>query len=249
MKIALLCENSVGLEHYEVCLAEWGLSALIEVNGTKVLFDTGTSYVYQHNAKKLNIDLDDLDYIVLSHNHRDHTGGLRYHEFKEKKKLIIHPQILDKLSKKESEKIIKDFEVIESNMPLEFAKNIFYLGEIPRKTSFETGMYENDKMLDDSAIAIKTKRGVFVISGCSHSGICNICEYAKKITKQKLFAVLGGFHLFEHDQKAVRGTIDYFKREKPQFLYPMHCVDFPTMVQLRKHFNFKKYSSGEVIEV
>lgn len=249
MKITLLCENSAGIDHYDTCMAEWGLSAYIQAKGVNILFDTGTSYVYQHNAKQLKINLNNTDFIVLSHNHLDHTGGLRFHEFTTKKKMILHPQILDKLPKDESKKIQKDFEVIKMDKPLEFSKDIYYLGEIPRKTSFEKGKYKDDPMLDDSAIAIKTNSGVFVISGCSHSGICNICEYAKAVTGQKLFAVFGGFHLFENDQKAVDGTINYFEQEKPKFLYPMHCVDMPTMSKLYNHFTFKKYSSGDSIEI
>lgn len=249
MKITLLCENSVGIEHYNTCLAEWGFSAYIQVNDVNILFDTGTSYVYKHNAIQLGIDLNDVDFIVLSHNHKDHTGGLRFHEFRTKKKLIIHPQILDKLPKDESQKIKKDFKILMSNKPYEFSRNIYYLGEIPRRNSFEKSMYKNDKMLDDSAIAIKSNEGLILISGCSHSGICNICEYAKEITNQKLYAVLGGFHLFENDKKMIKGTIAYFKKEKPKFIFPMHCVDQPSMTQLYNNFRFKKYSSGDTIKI
>lgn len=132
---------------------------------------------------------------------------------------------------------------------MEFSKDIYYLGQIPRKNSFEQGGFKDDKMLDDSAIAIKTKEGVVIIAGCSHSGICNICEYAKKVTGQKLYAVIGGFHLFENDQKAVKGTIEYFKAEKPKHLYPMHCVDFPILSILHSVFNIVKKSTGDSIKL
>lgn len=249
MKISILCENSAGRENAKVCLAEWGFSVFIQINGVNILFDTGNTEVYKHNARYLNINLDDGDFIVLSHYHWDHTGGLRFHNFKTKKKIIIHPQIIEKLPQDESQRIKDDFEIITSNKPLEFSKNIYYLGEIPRKTSFEKGRYKDDPILDDSAIAIKTAKGVVVITGCSHSGICNICEYAKEITGQKLHAVLGGFHLFEDNKKAIEGTINYFKSEKPEFLYPMHCVDLSAMSELYHNFNCKKYSSGDVIEL
>lgn len=249
MKIALLCENSAGAAHYDVCLAEWGLSAYIEINGVHILFDTGTSFVYKHNAKQLGIDLNNTDYLVLSHYHLDHTGGLRFHEFKTRKKMVMHPQILEKLPQDQSEKIRHDFDIITSEKPYEFTKDVFYLGEIPRITAFEKGKYLDDPMLDDSAIAVKTKQGVFVITGCSHSGICNICEYAKQVTGQNLYAVLGGFHLFESNQTAVDGTIKYLKQKNPKLLYPMHCIDMPTMSKLFDNFHFTKYSAGDQIEM
>lgn len=249
MKITILCENQSSYEGAKVCLAEWGFSAFIETNDVNLLFDTGHTDVYKYNAEQLGINLENTHFVVLSHHHWDHSGGMQHHNFKIKKKLIMHPEIMSKLPQNESVKIKKDFEIITSTKALEFSDGMYYLGEIPRKNDFEKGMFKNDKMLDDSAIAIKTKNGVVVITGCSHSGICNICEYAKEITGQKLHAVIGGFHLFEDDQKAINGTIEYFKAEKPQFLYPMHCVDFPTLFKFHDIFGIKKLSTGDKIKI
>lgn len=248
MKLTILCENETSHKGSKICLSEWGLSFWVETKNTKILFDTGRTDVYKNNAEKLNINLEDANFIILSHHHFDHAKGLQHHDFKTKKKLIIHPEIISKLPQNESKKIKSDFEVVVSKKVLEFSKNIYYLGEIPRETNFEKGTHRNDLMLDDSAIAIKTKNGTVVITGCSHSGICNICQYAKKITKQKIYAVIGGFHLFEGDQKIVNGTIKYFKKEKPKYLYPMHCVDFPTLCKFYSTFKIKKLSTGDSIE-
>ena len=247
MKITILCENQSSYEGAKICLAEWGFSAFIQTNGTNILFDTGHTGIYKHNAEQLNINLQDTHFVVLSHYHWDHVGGIQHHNFKNKKKLVIHPKLIDKLPSNEAEKIKSDFEIVTSEKYLEIADGIYYLGEIPRKNDFEKGMYKDDKMPDDSAIAIKSKKGVIVISGCSHAGICNICEYAKEITEQKLHAVIGGFHLFEHDQKAVSGTIKYFKAEKPEHLCPMHCVDFPTLSKFHLIFGIQKLSTGDIL--
>jgi len=153
------------------------------------------------------------------------------------------------LPEDESEKIKSDFEIITSKEVLEFAKDIFYLGEIPRENDFEDGGYKNDKMLDDSAIVIKTSKGAVLVTGCSHSGICNICEYGKRVSGQDLYAVIGGLHLFEGNQKTIDKTIDYFKAERPRYLLPMHCIDFPTQAKLHANFNTKKYSTGDIIEI
>lgn len=249
MKITILCENQSGYENAKICLSEWGFSAFIEINNLNILFDTGHTDVFKINAKRLGVNLENTNFIVLSHHHWDHSGGMQHHDFKIRKKIIIHPEVTMKLSLSESKKIKKDFEIITSTKPLEFSRGVYYLGEIPRKNDFEKGMIENDKMMDDSAIAIKTKNGVVVITGCSHSGICNICEYAKEITGQKLHAVVGGFHLFENNQEVVNKTIEYFKKENPQTLCPMHCVDFPTLSKFHDIFNIKKISTGDKIEI
>ncbi len=249
MKITILCENVAGHSGAKVCLAEWGFSAYIQVKGVNLLFDTGHTDVYKKNAENLNIELEETDFIILSHHHWDHTGGLRFHNFREKKQLIAHPEVIEKLPKDQSKKLIKDFEIIRSKEPLEFSKDIFYLGEIPRENNFEAGNYKEDKMLDDSAIVIKTKKGAIVITGCSHSGICNICDYAKKVSEQDLYAVIGGFHLFEEDKNAVNNTISYFKSENAKYILPMHCVDFPTMVKFNINFGSKKYSTGDTINI
>ncbi len=249
MKITILCENQSSHEGAKVCKSEWGFSAFIQSEDVNILFDTGHTDIYLQNARQLGIDLQETDFIILSHHHWDHAGGLQFHDFKEKKNLIIHPEIIDKLPENSSKLFQRDFNIISSKNSFEFSKNIFYLGEIPRKNTFEKGKYKEDKMLDDSAIAIKTDKGAIVVTGCSHAGISNICEYAKEVTGQKLYAVIGGFHLFENDPEAVDGTIAYFKKEKTNYLYPMHCVDFPTLVKFHNIFGIEKLSTGDVIEI
>jgi 7,8-dihydropterin-6-yl-methyl-4-(beta-D-ribofuranosyl)aminobenzene 5'-phosphate synthase len=249
MKITLLVENQISYAAAKTCYAEWGLSLFVQVNGVNILFDTGHTDIFKHNAANLNIDLEKTDFVVLSHHHWDHVGGLRYHEFIDKKKLIIHPEIIEKLPDEDAERILNDFEITTSHETFEFAENCFYLGEIPRKSPFEKGLYKNDTMHDDSAIAIRTEKGVVVITGCSHSGIVNICEYAKKVTGLKLHAVIGGFHLFSEDEKAVKGTLDYFKKEQADHLYPMHCVDFEVLTRFKALFDITKAATGDVIQI
>ncbi len=249
MKITVLCENQAGYRGARVCLAEWGLSLFVETKGANILLDAGNTDVYRRNAEKLKVNLEKTHFVVLSHHHWDHVGGLRYHGFKERKKLIAEPETLEKMPLEQSEKIKADFDVITSKEPLEFSKGIYFLGIVPRKNSFEKGVFRKDKMRDDSALAVKSKKGAMVITGCSHAGICNICEYAKAVTGQELYTVIGGFHLFENEPEAVSKTIEYFKTEKPEHLYPMHCIDFPTIAKFHKIFGTRKLSAGDKINI
>ncbi len=241
-------------------LAEWGFSAFIEYQDKTILFDTGFSNVYVQNAAKAGLDLEEVDYVALSHFHRDHTRGLLFNCFKQKKKILLHPRILtaklgdadettDQEYKRIQTELADNFDLILSNNVNQFYEGAFFLGEIPRITEFEAGAYEGDSMPDDTALAFQTDKGAVVISGCSHAGICNICEYAKQITGQNLYAVLGGFHLLHEENPPVEQTIEYFKQEHPSILAPMHCVEFEYMVRFHNEFGIQKYSAGSVIEL
>jgi ribonuclease BN (tRNA processing enzyme) len=91
-EITLLCENAVSDMRWR---AEWGFSAFIEAQGARGLVDTGFSDVWRFNADLAGIDLETTDFVALSHIHRDHTRGLLHHPFRSRKKLILHPRILE----------------------------------------------------------------------------------------------------------------------------------------------------------
>jgi 7,8-dihydropterin-6-yl-methyl-4-(beta-D-ribofuranosyl)aminobenzene 5'-phosphate synthase len=248
MKITILVENSTSRTNNRLCASEWGFSVFIETRESNILFDTGHSDIYINNAKKLGIDLQSINYLAISHRHWDHVEGLLYHDFKDKKKIVLHPIALHKSPVGVMEIINNDFDVVTVTDTFEFSPNCYFLGEIPRVVEYETGEYKGEQILDDTALAFKTKKGVVVVTGCSHSGISNICEYAKKVTNQKLHAVIGGFHLFENDPSAVAGAIEYFKKEKPDYLYPMHCLDLPTLARFYNEFGIDKLGAGDIIE-
>ena len=245
MKMTLLCENGIADKYARVCRAEWGFSAWIESKGSSILYDAGHTDIWRENALALKIPLDSCDMVALSHHHWDHTGGLRYHEFSGKKRLIAHPDLPEKLDEKIRAVVERDFGVELSSSPVEIAPDVFFLGEIPRKTDFEKGMHKDDPMTDDTALVVRTPSGCVVISGCAHAGICNICEYAKEVTGQKLRSVIGGFHLKKEDTLQVEKTIEYFKAENPESLYPMHCVEFEVMCAFHNAFGTEKLCSGD----
>jgi 7,8-dihydropterin-6-yl-methyl-4-(beta-D-ribofuranosyl)aminobenzene 5'-phosphate synthase len=214
----------------DTMLAEHGLSLLITVKkgaeSHRILFDCGYSKVgVPHNVGILGIDLGQLEVIVLSHGHMDHTGALypivqslgrsiplilhpdaflspRYFGLEDGRKLLF-PQTLSRQDMESS-----GIEVIERRNPsLVAGGTIAVSGEIERVTDFEKGLpnalverngtLEHDDILDDQSLVIKLRgKGLVVISGCSHAGIINTVLYAQKITGiNTVHAVLGGFHL------------------------------------------------------
>jgi 7,8-dihydropterin-6-yl-methyl-4-(beta-D-ribofuranosyl)aminobenzene 5'-phosphate synthase len=257
MQVRLLCENLASDMEWQ---AEWGFCALIEFNGHTVLFDTGFSDVWQRNAAIGGLDLEEVEVVALSHFHRDHTRGLLSHTFQTQKRLVAHPRVLTAVLDTDDAKIIADYANIQDTMqrdfsfeastsPKEIVPGGWFLGEIPRVTSFERGMFFDDPMHDDTALAFETEKGAVVISGCSHAGICNICEYAKRVTNQGLYAVIGGFHMMKAEDPPVDETISYFQHEAPEVLLPMHCIDFEYMVRFKNELNVERKGSGDLIEL
>jgi 7,8-dihydropterin-6-yl-methyl-4-(beta-D-ribofuranosyl)aminobenzene 5'-phosphate synthase len=259
MKIIVLTENVAGGKF----LAEHGLSYLIEIDGEKVLFDTGHSNVFLKNAALLGIDIcNDVENVVLSHGHWDHGDGLKYLK---NKALLCHPDSFVKRFHKTDnspvglsltkEEIHKKFKLTETKEPFQLTKHLFFLGEIPRTNNFESQstsfILENgddDFVLDDSALVAIVNDKLIVITGCSHSGICNICEHAKKVTGiQKIKVVIGGFHLKNQDRQTME-TIGYFKRNKVKKLFPSHCTELPALVSFYNEFNIKQVKTGMILE-
>lgn len=218
-----------------------GFSVLIEAFGLRILYDTSFKNQIIKNADKAGKTLSNIDYIALSHGHLDHTEGLKYLNYSGIKNIIAHPNCFEKKWDSKSgifcgcpvplEELQKRTNVILSKEPYWLIKDkIIFLGEIPRENDFEskspedrTEKNDRDFVSDDSAIAIKADEGLIVISGCSHAGICNIIEYAEKVTGAKVYTVLGGFHLF--DKEVTDKTINYFKKKEIPKIYPAHCLN------------------------
>ena len=222
MKITILVDNYVPNDKY--LAGEPSFSCFIQHDDLRILFDTGISAMPLKNAAKLKIDLSDLDYVVLSHGHLDHTWGLRNFIAKfgggtssapaSRTKLLCHPLALEPKRygrenigiKGAEEDLAPHFEIITTKAPFRLDDKTVFLGEIPRTTGFENkaplgkakigDTWIDDYLPDDSALAIDTDEGIVIVTGCSHSGICNIVEQAKKVlNKTRIRTIVGGFHL------------------------------------------------------
>jgi 7,8-dihydropterin-6-yl-methyl-4-(beta-D-ribofuranosyl)aminobenzene 5'-phosphate synthase len=211
-------------------LAEHGLSLLVTVyqgeDKHTILLDTGYTKVgVLHNMEQLGLNIEDIEVIVLSHGHMDHTGTLNtiLDKIPGNIPLVLHPGAFvyprytrqpdgskniwpQTLIRDELEQ--KNVEIVESETPVLIAgEMIMVTGEVERTTPFEKGMPNvlvekdgeivQDPIIDDQAIVMKlNEKGLVVISGCAHSGIINTLTFAQKTTGvQKIHAVLGGFHL------------------------------------------------------
>jgi 7,8-dihydropterin-6-yl-methyl-4-(beta-D-ribofuranosyl)aminobenzene 5'-phosphate synthase len=259
MKISILTENIAGGKFQ----AEHGLSYLIEIDDEKILFDTGHTDVFLKNAALFGFDIQrDVKTVVLSHGHWDHGDGL---QFLHNKKLVTHPSAFANRYRKDDNtpvglwlnksEIEEKFQLTESKSPIQLTKNLWYLGQIPREndfesltTAFSTGNGEDDFVPDDSALVATEKNKLTVISGCAHSGIANICEYAKKVTGiSRIQTVIGGFHLKNKDEQT-RKTLEYFRNNSIETLLPAHCTALPAKTLFNESFDFPEVKSGMCFE-
>lgn len=271
MKITVLVDNNTLIDRY--FLAEPGLSFLIQDDETNVLFDTGYSDIFIKNAIKMGKDLTDLDYLILSHNHLDHTWGLEslikyYTELQIEKRpfkrpaLVAHPETFVSVSVdgfKEfgcllsKDKLAKHFPLRLTAQPHSISSKITFLGEIPRQNDFESllsfgrkeGRHEDDNVIDDSALVYHSDKGLVIVTGCSHAGICNIIEYAKKICDDdRVVDIIGGFHLQNPSKRQLEGTISYLSKLRPESVHACHCTDLFSKIALSRIVNLKEVGSG-----
>ena len=264
MKLTVLQDNNTFIDMYY--LGEPAVSYFIEDGDVRILFDTAYSDAYISNAEKMGIDLNSIDKIILSHGHNDHTGGLKYLN-KRNIKLIAHPDTfnykfydgLDISSPLNKEEVSELYELNLCKDPVQMSDNIVFLGEIPTYFNFEeryalgktrkNNEMVDDYLYDDSAVVYKSDKGLFIITGCSHSGICNIMEHAKKVcNEEKIYGVIGGYHLFNVDER-LKKTIEYFKDNKVELLYPCHCVSLAAKIEMGKALNIREVGVGLTISI
>jgi len=236
---------------------DWGFSALVEVAGKRILFDTGNDRdIFAANVKAQNIDLTNLDFVVLSHRHSDHMAGLSY-------VLSVNPKVKVYAPK-------EGFGIFGSSLPSSFYRKDaslppdmrYYDGNPPQVMNFGTAWKDANfelidktteiaagitlialvsdapgtKELKELSLAINTPDGIVLVVGCSHPGIENIVQAAASINP-KIHLVAGGFHLVvapdEVIAKAVTALKDTFKVEN---VAPGHCTGEPTFAALKQAF-------------
>ncbi len=258
IQITTLSENTANYGF----LAEWGLSILVEVDGTRILVDTGLSFSAVHNAQLLGIDLSTIDRIMLSHGHADHTGGLR--EVLRRRgevEVIAHPDMWAvkyaqrnqeeeryvgiPFSREEMENLGARFNLVRE--PVHITDGVMTTGEIPMTSGYEEidkdlfvkagGMLQPDRLADDLALVIDTGFGLVVVLGCAHRGIVNTLRHAQNLTgKELVYAAIGGTHLFRASKERVEQTIADLREMGIQRLGVSHCTGFHASVQLAQEF-------------
>lgn len=213
----------------------WGFSCLIKGAEKTILFDTGgDDSILLENMKKLEIEPEEIDLIVLSHIHGDHIGGLGGF-------LRINPKVYVYLPKSFPTSLKRNIEkygtkVVDVQKPMEICKGIYSTGEL-------------GTWIIEQSLIIHTDKGIVVITGCAHPGIVKIVEKAKNIIKDKVLLVMGGFHLGNKSSKQIERIISSLKDMEVKYVGPCHCSGENARKLFEKEYqkNYINIGVGKVI--
>ena len=223
--LSTMLADAAGTDAYST-LGEWGFAALVEVGGGQYLYDTGYHPdVVASNAASLGIDLSSVTTVILSHNHRDHTGGLltlRESLSNSNAGALSHLHVGDGFAARRGSSadavaptqatetlgrfLETDGRVTVHRIPAALAPGVWLTGPVPRRhdernwsgsglVNLDNEIVE-DNIPEDMAMVIETSRGLVILSGCGHAGIINIIDHAMEFTgSDSVLAAVGGFHL------------------------------------------------------
>ncbi len=244
---------------------DWGYAALVEINGKRILFDTGDDPgILAKNVKAKGVDLTRLDFVVLSHRHSDHVGGLPFLQSVNPKVKIYAPK--------------ENFGVFGSDLPSTFyrkddslpAEMRYYGGTPPETMKFGTAFpganiqlidkttevspgitlialvsdAPGTKELKELSLAIDTPDGMVLVVGCAHPGIEAIVAEAAKINPHIHF-IAGGFHLVVAQDPAIAKVVTALRDTyKVDYIAPGHCTGEPTFALLKKAFGDRYLYAG-----
>lgn len=275
MKVVTLFENRSISKEYKF---KHGLSIYIETSNHKILFDMGTDDSFAYNAKKLGINLEDIDTAIISHGHYDHGGGLEtFLKSNKKAKVYIGAGAFDN-------HLIKIFGIFKHNIGLkkELKNNdrlvfvdgamkiddeLTLFGDIRGEELIPNGNKKLLKKYDDGLIAqdnfqheisllINEKNNHTLFCGCAHRGIVNIINRAKEISESDLNTVIGGFHLMgtkvkdKESKDFLDNLANILSNNNVGKYYTCHCTgEEPYNYLSQKIKNLNELKTGMIVEV
>lgn len=270
MKFTVLIDN---LPHEDLT-GEWGLAVYIEHGDKKILLDAGASDGFAKNAALLNIDLASIDYAALSHAHYDHSDGMdAFFAINQKAKLYLRACCRENCySEKENG---PEYIGIRRGFLAEHADRLAYVeGDflllpgvwlIPHKTpeldkigkkirmyTEENGQFHTETFAHEQSLVVETAHGLVIFNSCSHGGADNIIrETAQTFPDKKIYALVGGLHLFRSSPEEVADFAQRVKETGIECLVTGHCTGEEALDILKEHLGHRvvQMYSGLTMEI
>jgi len=200
----------------------WGFSCLLRLPEKTILFDTGgDSSILLDNMDQLQIDPKEIDIVVLSHIHGDHVGGLGG-VLNQNSDVTVYLPASFPQSLKEDVKLY-GAEVKEIHEPRELFDGVYTTGEL-------------NGGIKEQSLIVKTDEGLVIITGCAHPGVVNIVQRAREIAGDRVYLLLGGFHLGGASASKIESIIDSFEQLGVERVAPCHCSGDNARRLLREHY-------------
>jgi 7,8-dihydropterin-6-yl-methyl-4-(beta-D-ribofuranosyl)aminobenzene 5'-phosphate synthase len=210
--------------------ADWGYAILIEGLEKTILFDTGTKpEIFKANFTKMGLDAGKVDYLVLSHEHSDHTEGIpAFVKMKSGIPVIIPYSFSGQFKKKMTGYGLEPLLVKE---PARICTNLFTSGEF-------------DYQIAEQTLVLNTKKGLVVMTGCSHPGIVEMLKEIKSTFNRNIYMVFGGFHLLQKSEKEMNAIISEMKALGVVRCGATHCTGDKQIKMIREAFGENYFELG-----
>jgi 7,8-dihydropterin-6-yl-methyl-4-(beta-D-ribofuranosyl)aminobenzene 5'-phosphate synthase len=225
----------------------WGFACLIERGETTILFDTGgDGGVLLSNMAALDLEPRDVDLVVLSHIHGDHTGGLSSLLAVGAQPTVYVPRSFPARFKARVR--------AQTDVSVRLRLLNTSLVEVGEAVEITDGVYTSGGMgsgLVEQALVLSTAQGLVVVTGCAHPGVVEMVRRAKEVGGDEVYLVLGGFHLGGASGARVQQIITDFRRLGVQKVAPCHCTGDRALGLFREAYgeDFIRNGAGKVLVV
>lgn len=272
-KVTTLIENHTIDEQLQ---AQYGLSLYLTDGSFSLLLDTGAGGEFIDNAVKLGVNLDSIDALVLSHGHFDHTGGVKalINAGHTPREVYMGQNFYFPRYKREVGRIrpigarfSEDFLVdngvksylLEPGVH-QLHERVFLVNGIPHKNSFEKPNerllcqcgrdYITDPFSEETVVVVMGDKGMAVLSGCSHAGVLNTCEWVSQLFNLPVKTFIGGTHLIESDEDRIRETMQHMRMLGIERLYACHCNgELANTIFANEYEAYIENGTGSVVEL